>query len=214
MTLLRRNHTSIPEKQLTAMATLADRCKTCKRYDTLLGIEGMAAKIYFAEFAGMFKKDAEFNFSERNRRPPKDPVNALLSFLYMMLSRQATITVARVGFDPYLGYLHTPHHGRPALALDIMEEFRAPICDSVCITMLNGNSIKPADFIRTILGVNLTDAGRRRVMMAFEQRMNETIRHRLLGYSASYRRILETQARLLARHIMGEIPEYPPFRIR
>ena len=213
-TLLRRNHTACPQKALDDMSALAEKCKTCKRYNTLLGIEGMAAKIYFGEFAGMFKKDADFDLTERNRRPPKDPVNAILSYLYMMLTRQATITVSTVGFDPYLGYLHTPHHGRPALALDIMEEFRPVICDSVCLTLINGGSIKPADFVRATIGISMNDACRRKVMMAFETRMNESVRHRLLGYSASYRRILETQARLLARHVMGEIPEYPPFRIR
>lgn len=213
-TLLRRNHTACPQKALDDMSALAEKCKTCKRYDTLLGIEGMAAKIYFGEFAGMLKRDAEFDFTERNRRPPKDPVNAILSYLYMMLTRQAEITVSTVGFDPYLGYLHTPHHGRPALALDIMEEFRPVICDSVCLTLINGGSVKPADFVQATIGISMNDACRRKVMMAFETRMNESVRHRLLGYSASYRRILETQVRLLARHVMGEIPEYPPFRIR
>ena len=213
-TLLRRNHTSNPKKTLDEMSAMAERCKTCRRHGTLLGIEGMAAKTYFGQFGGMLKKDTEFDFNERNRRPPKDPVNAMLSWLYMLLSRQAEITVAAVGFDPYLGYLHTPHHGRPSLALDIMEEFRPIICDSVCIGLINNGSVKATDFVKTTMGISMSDSCRRKVTMAFEARMNESVRHRLLGYSASYRRILETQARLLARHILGEIPEYPPFRIR
>lgn len=214
MTLLRRNHTDTPEKALDAMAAMAERCKSCRRYNTLLGIEGMAAKMYFAEFGGMLKRETEFDFNERNRRPPKDPVNAMLSFLYMMLLRQTEITVATVGFDPYLGFLHTPHHGRASLALDMMEEFRPVVCDSVCITLINSGSVKPTDFTRATIGIAMNDTCKRKVIMAFESRMNETIRHRLLGYSASYRRILETQVRLLARHVMGEIPEYPPFRVR
>ena len=214
ITLLRRNHTSNPGEALARMSEMAERCKTCRRYNTLLGIEGMAAKVYFGEFGGMLKRDTEFDFTERNRRPPKDPVNAMLSYLYMLLSRQAQTTVSTVGFDPYLGFLHTPHHGRPALALDIMEEFRPIVCDSVCIGLVNNGSVKTADFIEHTTGVAMSDTTRRKVTMAFEARMDETVRHRLLGYSASYRRILETQARLLARHILGEIPEYPPFRVR
>ena len=118
--LLRRNHTSNPDKALAKMSDMAERCKTCRRYGTLLGIEGMVAKVYFGQFGGMLKRDAQFDFTKRNRRPPRDPVNTMLSYLYMLLSRQAQITVSMMGFDPYLGFLHTPHHGRPALALDIM----------------------------------------------------------------------------------------------
>lgn len=214
MTILRRNHPSKPDGILTEMDALAEKCKTCRRYDTLLGIEGLAARLYFSEFGNMLKKDSGFDFKERNRRPPKDPVNAILSFVYMMLVRQATITVMTVGLDPYLGYLHTPHHGRPSLALDIIEEFRPVIGDSVCLALINNEMIRDSDFVKNPTGVAMSDGGRRRVIQAFENRMDDTVQHRLLGYSASYRRILETQARLLARHIQGEIPEYPPFRIR
>ncbi len=212
--MLRRNHASPPVPVLEEMDGLAEKCRTVRRYDALLGMEGLAARLYFSEFAGMLKGDERFDFRDRNRRPPKDPVNAILSFVYMMLSRQAEITVGTVGMDPYLGFLHTPHHGRPSLALDLMEEFRPIIGDSVCVSLVNNGMIKRSDFVRTPFGVAMTDGGRRRVIMAFESRMDETVRHRLLGYSASYRRILETQARLLARHLMGEIPEYPPFRVR
>ena len=212
--MLRRNHASPPSPVLEEMDGLAEKCRTVRRYDALLGMEGLAARLYFSEFAGMLKGDERFDFRDRNRRPPKDPVNAILSFVYMMLSRQAEITVGTVGMDPYLGFLHTPHHGRPSLALDLMEEFRPIIGDSVCVSLVNNGMIRRSDFIRTPFGVAMTDGGRRRVIMAFESRMDETVRHRLLGYSASYRRILETQARLLARHLMGEIPEYPPFRVR
>ena len=216
MVMLRRNHISPPGEVLEEMGGLAERCGTVRKYDALLGMEGLAARLYFSEFAGMIKADdgGGFDFRERNRRPPKDPVNAMLSFVYMMLARQAEITVGTVGMDPYLGFLHTPHHGRPSLALDIMEEFRPIIGDSVCLTLVNTGAIRKSDFLVTPFGVSMTGDGRRKVITAFESRMDETIQHRLLGYSASYRRILETQARLLARHIMGEIPQYPPFRVR
>lgn len=211
--LLRRNHKLTPTV-LDELATLADRCVTCKEYNVLLGIEGLAAKLYFSEFDAMLKRDTEFDFKNRNRRPPRDPINAMLSWLYMMLVRQMSIAIRRVGLDLYLGYLHTPHHGRPALALDMMEEFRSIVCDSVCINMVNTEAIKESDFITTPFGVNLTDNGRKRVIKSFESRMDDTIRHPVLKYSVSYRRILEIQVRLLARYLQNEIPEYIPFRTR
>ena len=214
MAVLRRNHASPPQNTLAEMGRMAEGCRSIGEYDTLLGMEGIAAKLYFAEFSGMIKKETKFDFKRRNRRPPKDPVNAVLSFCYMMLVRQAEITVGVVGMDPYLGFLHTPHHGRPSLALDLIEEFRPIVADSVCLNLVNNGIIKRSDFVVNKFGVAMNDAGRRKVIKAFESRMDESIQHRLLGYAASYRRIMETQARLLARHIMGEIPEYPPFRVR
>ena len=214
MTILRRNHKSSPEDTLKEMERMAKACKTVKKYDMLLGIEGMAAKLYFSEFSGMIKKETEFDFRERNRRPPKDPTNAILSYVYMMLVKQAEITIRVVGLDPYLGYLHTPHHGRPSLALDLIEEFRPTIGDSVCIGLINNGVVKTSDFVVSKFGVAMTDACRRKVISAFETRMDTSIQHKILGYTASYRRIMETQTRLLARHITGEIPEYPPFRVR
>lgn len=214
-TLLRRNGKPKSESVLNEMIMLARKSRAIKDYNVLLGLEGMAARLYFGAFQTMLRGDADtFYFKERNRRPPKDPVNAILSFLYAMLTREMTTTVSMVGFDPYLGFLHTPHHGRPSLALDLIEEFRPLVADSVCISMVNNNAISKADFVITPFGTNLGADGRRKVITAFEQRLKSTIQHRILGYSVSYRRIMETQARLLARHISGEIPAYPPFRTR
>ena len=214
-TMLRRNHKSPPKEKISQLDGFAERARTTKQYDTLLGIEGISARIYFSEFNGMIKSESiDFDFNGRNRRPPKDPVNAILSFLYAMLTRQATTTVNRVGFDPYLGFLHRPKYGKPALALDIIEEFRPIVADSVCITIINNGEITKADVIKTSFGVNLTSAGRRAVITAYERRMDSTATHPLLGYAASYRRIMETQARLLSRHILDEIPVYPAFRTR
>ena len=119
-----------------------------------------------------------------------------------------------MGFDPYLGYLHRPKYGKPALALDIIEEFRPIVADSVCISLINNNMLGRSDFVSTELGINLNSDGRRKVIKAYEQRMDSTVKHDVLGYAASYRRILETQTRLLARHVMGEISSYPSFRTR
>ena len=214
-TMLRRNHKSPRQDKIDELDGFARRVRLATKYDALLGMEGMAARIYFSEFSGMVKSESmEFDFTGRNRRPPLDPVNAILSFLYSMLARQAMTTVSTVGLDPYLGYLHMPKYGKPALALDIIEEFRPIIGDSVCITLINNGEITASDVIRTEFGVNLTDRGRRTVISAYERRMDMTINHPLLGYSASYRRIMETQARLLSRHILDEIPVYPAFRTR
>lgn len=214
-TMLRRNHKSPPKDKIDELDGFAERARTTRQYETLLGIEGMAARIYFSEFNGMVKSESTyFEFTGRNRRPPKDPINAILSFLYAMLTRQATTTVSRVGFDPYLGYLHMPKYGKPALALDLIEEFRPIVADSVCITLINNVEITPSDMIKTRFGVNLTSDGRRKVITAYERRMNTIITHPILGYTVSYRRVMETQARLLSRHILGEIPAYPAFRTR
>ena len=214
-TLLRRNHESPPADKIDELNGFAERARAARQYDTLLGIEGISARLYFSEFQGMIKsKSNSFNFDGRNRRPPRDPVNAVISFLYAMLTRQAAVTTSAVGLDPHLGFLHMPKYGKPALALDLIEEFRPIVADSVCITLINNGEISDSDFIVTKFGVNLTSHGRRAVIAAYERRMNSSITHPLLGYAASYKRIMETQARLLARHILGEIPSYPPFRTR
>ena len=215
ITMLRRNHDSPPTDKISEMEGLAKRALSARRYETLLGIEGMAARLYFSEFNGMLRTNlATFDFAGRNRRPPRDPVNAILSFLYAMLTRQATVTASAVGLDPYLGYLHRPKHGKPALALDLIEEFRPLVADSACLTLINTGEIAESDVMQTDFGVNLSAEGRKTVIRAYERRMDASVMHPLLGYKASYRRILETQARLLARHILGEIPSYPPFRTR
>ena len=215
ITMLRRNNPSITPAALGEIERYATRAQTAKTYDTLLGLEGMAARLYFSHFNGMLKSELpEFQFNGRNRRPPKDPVNAILSFLYALLTRQATVTVNTVGLDPYLGYFHKPKYGKPALALDMIEEFRPLVADSVCITLINNKEITLSDMVITKFGVNLTTQGRRTVIEAYERRMDATVTHPLLGYAASYRRIIETQVRLLSRHLLGEIPAYPSFRTR
>ncbi len=215
MTMLRRNHKDVPVSAIEEMDRIATKIVSVKRYDTLLGLEGMAARIYFSEFSGMIKNNPEnFDFTQRNRRPPKDPINAILSFLYSMLTRQAVTIATTVGFDPYLGFLHMPKYGKPALALDMIEEFRPIVADSTCITLVNNGQITKNDIIVTDFGTNLTGPGRRKVIEAYEKRMDSSVNHRILGYSASYRRIMETQMRLLSRHLLKEIPKYPPFRTR
>ena len=214
-TLLRRNHREPPSAILAELDRLADRALTVPSPDTLLGIEGAAARTYFAEFQGMIKVNSlDFDFRGRNRRPPRDPVNAVLSFLYAMLIKQAMVTAFTVGFDPYLGFYHQPKYGKPALALDLVEEFRPLIADSVCLTLINNGELGPEHFITRGDATALTQSGRRKVIEAYERRMDTLVTHPLFGYAVSYRRILEIQARLLSRHLLGELPAYPVFRTR
>ena len=143
-----------------------------------------------------------------------DPVNAVLSFLYSMLIKQALVSAFAVGFDPYMGFYHQPKYGKPALALDLAEEFRPIVADSTVLTLFNNSELKSADFIRRSGAVSLTQQGRKAVIRAFERRLDGLITHPLFGYSISYRRIMEVQARLLGRHVLGELKRYPAFTTR
>lgn len=216
-TLLRRNAKELPNESLVFLREMRRKSMTANNLQELLGMEGAAAREYFSKFTLLFKQqDARttFDFTTRNRRPPRDPVNALLSFLYSMLTKEMLVTLIGIGFDPYLGFYHQPRYGRPALALDLMEEFRALVADSVVIGLINNGEIRPQDFIQRLSGCALTDSGRKRVIEAFERRLNTTITHPIFGYTVSYRRIFEIQARLLARFLTGEIPAYPSFITR
>jgi CRISPR-associated endonuclease Cas1/CRISPR-associated protein Cas4 len=184
----------------------------------LLGAEGQAAARYFRKFSAMIsRKDDEslqFDFEKRNRRPPTDPVNALLSYGYSLLTRAWTTALTAVGFDAYRGFYHQPRYGRPALALDMMEPFRPLIADSSVIQAINNGEVRPSDFLSVAGSVALTDDGRKRFITAFERRMSHEVTHPVFGYRISYRRLLELQARLLARHLLGEISDYPNFTTR
>jgi CRISPR-associated protein Cas1 len=213
---LRRN---LREADPACLGELDKAMVGCARVESmaaLLGIEGNAARIYFGAFPGVLSSAlaAEFTFEGRNRRPPKDPVNALLSFAYALLTSAWTHTLAGMGLDPYLGFYHQPRYGRPALALDMMEEFRAIIADSVVVSVLNRGTLEPTDFIRTKTGVALTPSGKKRFIAAFERRLDEQITHPIFGYRMTYRRIFDVQARLLARFLVGEIDDFPELKPR
>ena len=213
--MLRRNHPDAPEAALKEIARLSRNARKADSLQTLLGIEGAAASVYFANFGAMIRsEESEFDFRVRSRRPPKDPVNAVLSFLYSMLIKQALVSSVSVGFDPYMGFYHQPKYGKPALALDMAEEFRPIVADSAALTLFNNSELKGADFIRRSGAVSLTQDGRKAVIRAFERRMDTLIRHPLFGYSISYRRVMEVQTRLLGRHILGELKKYPAFTTR
>lgn len=215
-TMVRRNG-QLDETGLGELEILAKKSERAADAGELLGLEGTAARLYFGAFGTMLKAKAiaqGFDLNGRNRRPPKDPVNAMLSFVYALLTKDVTLACAAVGFDPLLGFFHRPRYGRPALALDLMEEQRPLVADSVVVGALNTGVVGEQDFVVTPAGVALTPSARKAVLAAYERRMDQLVTHPLFGYRISYRRVLEVQARLLARHVMGEVDYYPAFRTR
>lgn len=213
--MLRRNHPDLPAAALKEIARLARSASVASSMSTLLGLEGAAARVYFAHFGDLIKANgAPFDFQARNRRPPRDPVNAVLSFLYSILIRQVMAATLAVGFDPYMGFYHQPKYGRPALALDLAEEFRPILADSAALTLFNNGELKQSDFIHRSGATALTQNGRQAVIRAFERRMDTLITHPIFRYTISYRRILEVQARLMGRHLLGELKKYPAFTTR
>jgi len=213
-TLLRRNDPDVPQNVVKSLEKLAGDAEDASRLQSLLGIEGAAAEVYFGRFGSLLKSSQDFSFQNRNKRPPRDPVNAVLSYLYGILTKELFVTVLAVGFDPYLGFYHQPKYGRPALALDMMEEFRPIIADSVAITLFNKKELTRDDFIKTGIGISLTPESKRKIIGAYEQRMQTEIAHPIFQYTVSYRRILEVQARLLSRVLSGELKEYIAFVTR
>lgn len=218
-TLLQRNHVEPSRSVLARMKQIADDAQNASSAASLLGLEGTAARLYFEQFAGMLKPEEgdglpSFEFEHRNRRPPADPVNALLSFAYSLLTKDLTIVCHAVGFDPFVGFYHQPRFGRPALALDLMEGFRALISDSAVLSAINTRMVTPKDFIQAGRAVTLTASGRKSLLRAYEQRMDALVTHPIFGYRVSYRRVLEIQARLLARAVTGELSHYPGFETR
>lgn len=218
-TLLQRNHVEPSSQVLEALKRLAARAQSAESLEELLGVEGTAAGQYFGAFGGMIKVDEDegvrtFDFERRNRRPPRDPVNALLSFAYSLLTRDLTIVCHAVGFDPFVGFYHQMRFGRPALALDLMEGFRPLVADSAVLTVINTRMVTADDFLRAGQAVALTQKGRSAFLRAYEQRMDQLVTHPIFGYRVSYRRVLEVQVRLLARYVTGELPVYPGFETR
>jgi CRISPR-associated protein Cas1 len=227
-TMLMRNHVEPPESVILKLKRAADDALVATSIEQLLGIEGAAASQYFQHFNGMIKEaDAAtdsptsstaplptFNFSTRNRRPPTDPVNALLSLSYSMLSKDCTLACLAVGFDPYIGFYHQPRFGRPALGLDLMEEFRPLVAESSVLNCINNRIVTEKDFVRAGNAVNLSPAGRKRFFQVYEQRMSSLLTHPVFDYKVSYRRALELQARLLGKTLTGEIAQYIPLLTR
>lgn len=210
-TMLRRNATLTTSDDLDGMADLLTRIPDVESTQSLLGLEGSLAARYFANFAALLSPrdfDADWDFSSRNRRPPKDPINAMLSFGYAMLAKECTVALLSEGLDPWWGIYHKPRHGRPALALDLMEEFRPLIVDSAVITAVNTGMVSARSFQRSQAGCLLIDTGRKAFIRAYEARLDQLVTHPVFDYRCSWRSIIRVQARLLNRWITGELPEY------
>lgn len=212
-TLLRRNAPSTPalDAAIADIDDLAARIDRIDNMDSLLGIEGNLASRYFSQFATLLKPrdfDACWDFSARNRRPPTDPVNAMLSFGYALLTKECTVALMTEGLDPWWGLYHRPRHGRPALALDIMEPFRPAIVDSAVISAVNNGMVTAADFSRSRTACVMQPNARKAFIRAYEARLDQLITHPVFDYKCSWRVVIRLQARLLARWLRGDVPAY------
>ena len=218
-TLLRRNAPSDPQtdRALRDMENLINRIASTTSIEELLGMEGAIAAAYFGRFSQLLKPrdfDAQWDFTTRNRRPPRDPVNALLSFGYAMLAKECTVALMSEGLDAWWGFYHQPRHGRPALALDIMEPFRATIVDSAVITAINTGMVQRNSFLANANACILTPEGRKAFIRAYEGRLDQLITHPVFDYKCSWRIVIRLQARLLCRWLRGEIPVYTSITTR
>jgi len=197
----------------TRMANDLRAAEQCVSLDTLRGIEGGAADTYFGVFPhliGIHSK--KFTFRVRSRRPPLDPMNALLSFLYSMLAHDARSACEAVGLDAAVGFLHRDRPGRPSLALDLMEEFRPFLADRLALSLVNRRQVSVSGFTVTESGaVMMDDETRKAVLVAYQQRKQDTIVHSVLGEKTTVGLLIHLQARLLARRLRGDIDAYPPF---
>ncbi len=214
-TVLRRNHSGTISPELKRLSALRKQAERARSLESLLGYEGTAARVYWSLFPELLKEGTRFMPAGRNRRPPRDPVNAVLSFLAALLTKDASLACSFAGLDSSLGFLHQPRPGKPALALDLMEEFRPLVVASTTLRAFNSRLLTESDFVVAgEAGTSLTSAGRKKVLGAYERRLGQEVTHPVFGYSVSYRQVLAVQARLLGRHLLGEVPTYPEFTTR
>ncbi|PID56978.1 type I-D CRISPR-associated endonuclease Cas1 [candidate division KSB3 bacterium] len=210
----RKERSSAIEKAAEKMKAALKRSRKAVRIEQLRGHEGEGSAAYFSVFNEMIEP-SEFSFRTRVRRPPTDPVNALLSFGYALLANELFSAVNIVGLDPYAGYLHADSYGRPSLPLDLMEEFRAPFIDSIVLSCLNKRMLKRADFQEEMGAVSrLTDSGLRVFLTLYEERKQAQFQHPQLKQTISYQRAFEQQARFLGKTLQGELTQYPPLMIK
>lgn len=198
------------------LATLLDQCREIIELNSLRGAEGEAARAYFDHFNHMIRiNDDAFVMHGRTRRPPRDRVNCVLSFLYALVRTECEAALEGVGLDPQVGFLHALRPGRPALALDLMEEFRPALADRLALALINRRQLQPDHFEETPGGgYHLTDAGRRIVLVAYQKRKETEVEHRVLQQKIPMGLVPHIQARLLARYLRGDLNHYLPFLYR
>jgi len=213
-----RDHPLLIEKNkfaqsIDALKALAQQSQNAQSSVELLALEGSSAKNYFSCFGQMiFQQKTDFAFTERNRRPPLDRINALLSFLYVLLTNEVSSALAGVGLDPYVGFFHSDRPGRVSLALDMMEELRPVLCDRVALNLVNRRQIDGKGFlIKESGGVLIEDETRKKVLTAWQEKKKEQIIHPFLKEKVPLGLIPHIQAQLLARYLRGDLDGYPPF---
>lgn len=207
---------SLLETTARWLAGSLSRLGAAVNLDEIRGVEGDAARCYFGVFDRMVREDREaFRMHGRSRRPPRDRVNALLSFLYALLLSDCVAAAEGVGLDPQIGFLHALRPGRPALGLDLMEELRSVLADRLALTLLNRRQISPKDFEERPGGaVHLSEDGRKEVVIAYQKRKQDEVHHPVVDQKIPFGLIPHIQARLLARHIRDDLEQYPPFLYR
>ncbi|PCJ84484.1 MAG: subtype I-C CRISPR-associated endonuclease Cas1 [Thiotrichaceae bacterium] len=211
-----RNHGDNPVINIAVkkLATSLRRVKSAKLVSEAMGIEGDAASVYFGVFNELLRGTG-FVFGGRVRRPPTDPVNALLSYAYTLITHECASALQGVGLDPYVGFLHQDRPGRVSLALDLLEEFRAPWADRFILTLINRRQIQTSDFITEASGaVRLTDDARKTLLTAWQERKQVEVMHPYLQEQIPIGLLPHSQAMLLARHIRGDTEYYPPYLVK
>jgi CRISPR-associated protein Cas1 len=199
------------ERAAQNLATSVQQAQMTWHVDQLRGVEGEAANTYFGVFQHLITRDG-WTFGGRSRRPPRDAVNALLSFLYTLLVHDARSACEAAGLDSQVGFLHRDRPGRPSLALDLMEEMRAFLCDRLALSLINRGQVQPSGFTTADTGgVTMSDEVRKLVLAAYQRRKQEELVHPFLGERVSVGLLVHLQARLLARHLRGDLDAYPPF---
>ncbi|KAA5803590.1 type I-C CRISPR-associated endonuclease Cas1 [Alkalicaulis satelles] len=212
-TKMDRSASGALEEAARRLHFIARKAASADQIDILRGFEGEAANTYFSVFDALLAGgQIVFRFAGRSRRPPLDRVNALLSFLYAMLGHDCRSALESVGLDPQVGFLHADRPGRASLALDLMEELRPVLADRLALTLINRGQLKAGDFDIDAGGaVSLTEAGRKEVLVAWQERKKRELRHPFLGETAPMGLMAHLQARLLSRHLRGDLDSYPPF---
>ena len=217
-TILRRAARDRDNAALTSAAdevhTVIARLDTAAGRERLRAMEGQGSAAYFRVFDGLLRKPGpEFDFTGRSRRPPRDPVNALLGFAYAMLTSEVIAALSVAGLDPYIGFLHATGYGRPALALDLMEEFRPIVADTVVRRLVNTGMVTPGHFRRRLGGCFLTEHGRSAFFKEWDRRKRQQATHPIFKYTLAYGRMFELQARILSKVLTGDLDSYAPFTV-
>ena len=200
-------------RQLGKASPVARDCELREALDPIRGFEGLGGKIYFSVFQHMLKQQREdFRFVTRTRRPPRDRINCLLSFIYALVRHDCLAALTTAGLDPYVGWLHATRAGRPACALDLMEEFRPCLAERLALTLINRRQIESKHFrVREGGAVEFTDRGRKEVIQAWQRRKQTEVKHPLFIQNIRLGQVFSIQARLLARKLRGDIPDYIPY---